>query len=106
MKILILTPWFPRSPQDQHGNFILDSVEALIELGHEVVVLVTTAWKPFAFLNYKNKARTKFNHHFDLYYCHYFSIPRHYCSPVSFWNYKIIVGTALKKIIEKHDIQV
>ena len=35
MKILHLTPWFPHHRHDQSGNFILDSVEALAELGHE-----------------------------------------------------------------------
>ena len=41
MKILVVTPWFPNHPNDQHGNFILDSVEGLIGCNHEVGVIPT-----------------------------------------------------------------
>jgi hypothetical protein len=29
MNILVITPWFPDEPNDQHGNFVLDSIESL-----------------------------------------------------------------------------
>lgn len=41
MNIVCLTPWFPRYRGEKTGNFILDSVEALADLGHSVSVLVT-----------------------------------------------------------------
>ncbi len=46
MNILVLTPWFPDRPNDQQGNFVLDSIEALVAFGHRVHVLVT---RPFKF---------------------------------------------------------
>ena len=46
MRILCLTPWFPSEPQDQCGNYILDSVLALKNLGHEVNILVSRPWRP------------------------------------------------------------
>lgn len=46
MRILCVTPWFPPYPGAQSGNFILDSVQALRELGHGVRVLVAQAWHP------------------------------------------------------------
>ncbi|EKD71486.1 MAG: hypothetical protein ACD_46C00181G0051, partial [uncultured bacterium] len=41
MNILCLTPWFPAHREDQQGNFILDSIESLVELGHNITVLLT-----------------------------------------------------------------
>lgn len=46
MSILCVTPWFPAKRGEQAGNFIFDSVEALVELGHRVSVLVTEPWRP------------------------------------------------------------
>ena len=46
MKILVITPWFPNRPHDQHGNFILDSIEAVQAAGHELHVLVTRPFIP------------------------------------------------------------
>ena len=46
MRILCVTPWFPPQPQVQEGKFILDSVESLRALGHEVRVLVTRPRRP------------------------------------------------------------
>jgi glycosyltransferase involved in cell wall biosynthesis len=47
LNILVLTPWLPDRPNDQHGNFVLDSIESLVSLGHRVHVLVTRPFKPF-----------------------------------------------------------
>ena len=41
MNIVCLTPWFPSDRGQQTGSFILDSVESLVSLGHQVAVLVT-----------------------------------------------------------------
>ena len=46
MRILCVTPWFPASPGEHSGNFILDSVDALAALGNSVKVLVTQPWLP------------------------------------------------------------
>src|SRR3990167_11062034 len=111
MRILYLTPWFPSHPDDQHGNFIFDSVQSLIDMGHEVTLLVTTAWKPkmarFIDKNWKIKKIQieKFPSHINLHSCHYFSIPRHFFCPITFWNYKKIVIFNLRKLISKYHIQ-
>jgi glycosyltransferase involved in cell wall biosynthesis len=47
MRILCLTPWFPAWPGAQSGNFILDSLLALQEQGHELETLVCQPWHPF-----------------------------------------------------------
>jgi glycosyltransferase involved in cell wall biosynthesis len=44
MRILVVTPWFPAEPGDHFGSFVLDSVVALHQLGHQVSVLVTIPW--------------------------------------------------------------
>lgn len=46
MRILCVTPWFPALPGAQSGNFILDSVNALQEMGHSVKVMVAQPWRP------------------------------------------------------------
>jgi teichuronic acid biosynthesis glycosyltransferase TuaC len=46
MRILCLTPWFPAQPGAQSGNFILDSLLALKQQGHEITTLVCQPWHP------------------------------------------------------------
>lgn len=46
VNILVLTPWFPDYPNDQQGNFVLDSIESLCAFGHHVHVLVTRPFVP------------------------------------------------------------
>ncbi|EKD70706.1 MAG: hypothetical protein ACD_46C00431G0002 [uncultured bacterium] len=40
MRILYITPWFPNHTNDMAGSFVLDSINALKEIGHAVIVLV------------------------------------------------------------------
>lgn len=101
MKILCLTPWFPKHREDQIGNFILDSVESLIALGHEVVILVTQPWKPKV-----TKIQNKFVDGFNIYSCHYLSIPRSHMLGVSIWFYRKLVNPLLEKLIKQYNCQV
>ena len=111
MKILCLTPWFPRQRQDQQGNFILDSVEALVDLGHEVVVLVTEPWRPWgAQVINANWQRKKievkqFSGKFKLFTRDYLSIPRSYFCSFSNWSYRKSIHPVLEKIIQQYQCQ-
>lgn len=111
MRILCLTPWFPNHPQDQQGNFIYDSVTALMAQGHDVTVLVTRAWRPTVAgrLNPRWQTAPIQLHHFpeplQLYTCRHFSLPRHYGSMLTFWHYKKITVPLIKQLIKQHHIQ-
>ena len=102
MKILCLTPWFPNHKEDQTGNFILDSVLALVSEGHEVIVLVTRSWKPGA----KKINTNDFSDKLKLYTCRYLSIPRSFMARFSYWCYRKRVNLILEKIIKRHHCQI
>lgn len=96
MKILCLTPWFPSHSNDQQGNYILDSLEAIRALGHEQQVWLITPWKP---------CRTpceKFTAGFDVKTVRYCSLPRHYLRAVSNWLYLKRLIPLLEKEIRKN----
>ena len=105
MRILFLTPWFPAHKHDQMGNFILDSVESLVNLGHTVIILVSESWKPkIAGLFCKDWIKKKvqveeFSDKFNLYFCHYFSIPRAYLNSMSIYSYRKNINPMLKKLV-------
>ncbi len=42
MKILVIASWFPKNANDTNGSFVLEQVELLTQLGHEVTVLHPT----------------------------------------------------------------
>src|SRR3990167_6812992 len=112
MRILCLTPWFPSHREEQHGNFILDSVESLVSLGHELTVLVTRPWRP-AVAKIINRQWTQqkiqveqFSHQFNLYACHYLSIPRSYLAGCSFWFYQRRVTPLLEKLVRQYQCDV
>jgi glycosyltransferase involved in cell wall biosynthesis len=46
LRILCVTPWFPNTSSDGQYNFILHSVNALVDAGHRVRVLITRPWIP------------------------------------------------------------
>ena len=46
MKVLILTPWFPRRPGEQFAEYIYAAALALKHAGTKVRVLVTRPWAP------------------------------------------------------------
>ncbi|HLB43356.1 MAG TPA: glycosyltransferase family 4 protein [Gammaproteobacteria bacterium] len=111
MKILFITPWFPSNRQDQIGNFILDSVEALAHMGHEIVVLVSRSWKPKSAciiskfwinkdINIENLAD---NIHIHI--CQYFSIPRYVLSTISNWSFRKHVGHIAEKLVIQYQCQ-
>lgn len=104
MRIFCLTPWFPVHPHDQHGSYILDSIESLIDLGHEVIVLVSQPWRPKGSgLIQKNWAKVdidiqKFSKKFDLSVCKHISIPRNYFRNLSNWFYRTKLIPEIKKL--------
>src|SRR5579872_2442554 len=111
MKILCLTPWFPGQRQDQAGNFILDSVEALAELGHEISVLVSQPWRPkiAGFIN-KEWMRKETGieldaQKFTLNTCKYLSIPRSFFCSFSLWSYRYFINSILEKYIRQYRCQ-
>jgi glycosyltransferase involved in cell wall biosynthesis len=112
MKILCVTPWFPRHRQDQRGNFILDSVEALQQQGHEVMVLVTEPWRPrIAGLFNKNWRSDKiklqqFTDIDHLHVCRYISIPRSYFSHFSHNSYRKTVNPLLEELARTYHCDV
>ena len=107
-KILFLTPWFPSHREDQTGNYILDSLEALANLGHELTVLVTQPWRPkLAKILSKDWNKppidvTQFSEKFNLKVHHHFSIPRHYFRPISNYAYKYQIGSKLEALARKN----
>lgn len=104
MRILCLTPWFPNHKEGQIGNFILDSIESLRELGHEVVVLVTRPWKSKIA---GEKIRVdQFSHQFKLYACHYFSIPRSRLAWISHGFYRKRVNPLLEKLVQQYNCDI
>jgi teichuronic acid biosynthesis glycosyltransferase TuaC len=111
MRILCLTPWFPSHRQDQQGNYILDSVEALVDLGHEVIVLVTEPWRPRgAHLLNKNWARKKIkvqqiSDKLIFYSRRYLSIPKSHLLSFSNWSYRNRINPVLMKLISQYQCQ-
>lgn len=105
VRVLYLTPWFPRHPQEQSGNFILDSIEAMQGFGHEVKVVITQPWRPrFArYLNpdwrpividteaYPPSLRPKSVYHL--------SIPRNFFRSISNRLYRYTVTPVLRKAV-------
>ncbi len=112
MRILCLTPWFPNHREEQQGNFILDSVESLISLGHELTVLATHPWRP-AIAKRINRQWTQqkiqteqFSPLFNLHTCRYLSIPRSHLTGVSFWFYQKRVIPLLEKLVRQYQCDV
>src|SRR5690606_20205179 len=110
MHILCITPWFPSQRQDQFGNFILDSIESLIEIGHSVTVLVTEPWRP-AFAKYFNKMWKKkridiaqLNVNFTIHSKKYISIPNNYFKYYSHISYKKFIVPAILDILKRNNI--
>ncbi len=88
MNILVLTPWFPDHPNDQQGNFVLDSIEALRALGHRVHVIVTRPIVPHFRSDAKRRGCASIKAEmsqrgFSLACREYLSIPRNYLRCVS-----------------------
>ncbi|HLB41816.1 MAG TPA: glycosyltransferase family 4 protein [Gammaproteobacteria bacterium] len=111
MKILFITPWFPSDRQDQVGNFILDSVEALVHMDHEIVVLVSRSWKPTGagliskfWINRKIHIESLADNIY-IHTCQYFSIPRHFFSAISNGSFRKRVGFVVEKLISQYQCQ-
>lgn len=101
MKILFITPWFPKNKDDYFGRYILDSALALTDLGHEVIILITKPWNPFRYENH-DYSFTKLT----LYFSYYFSFPRAYFHRVSIHCYKAKVTRCLESILHRHSIDI
>lgn len=111
MNILVLTPWFPDHPNDQHGNFVLDSIESLRDLGHQVHVLVTRPFVPNFGSNAKRPgcAAIKpemYRRGFSLECMQNLSIPRNFLRFVSNRLYLIRCKGEVMRVVKDNDIDV
>ena len=102
--MLCVTPWFPAYQEDPAGSYIVDSLRALRNLGHEIDVLVTQPWRP-RFLRRVSR-RTDWTDEFPVHWSHYFSIPRHYFRFVSNCFYKLKVVSLMKRLHKRSPYQV
>ncbi len=110
MKVICLTPWFPVNESDVTGTYILDSINALIDQGCEVEVLITRPWRPrWAGWFHRDWIYKKKDHHFQnkpyIHHCYYLSIPRNIMSILTHWSYRKRVGNKLKKMIKENQCQ-
>jgi glycosyltransferase involved in cell wall biosynthesis len=111
MNILVITPWFPDHPDDQHGNFVLDSVESLCALGHRVHVLVTRPYVPLFWMDSKQRGykainSEMFSRGFSLECQQYLSIPRNHLRRISNWLYLTGCAGATRRAIIENAIDV
>lgn len=111
MNILVLTPWFPDHPNDQQGNFILDSIESLCALGHSVHVLVTRPFVPHFRESVKQRCcsaidREMYQRSFSLACVQYLSIPRNYLRFVSNQLYLLGCAGAVRRALASLHIDV
>lgn len=111
MNILVLTPWFPDHPNDQHGNFVLDSIESLRALGHRVHVLVTRPVVPHFRSDAKRRGCVAIKAEmsqrgFSLACREYLSIPRNYLRFVSNRLYLMGCAGAVRQAIADNAIDV
>lgn len=108
MRILCLTPWFPPHPQAQVGKFILDSVESVRALGHEVKVLVTPPRRPRLAGHLAAEWRSSpidreaFHPALGLEVQEYWSIPRNWLRPLSNHLYQQAVVRVLRRILTEN----
>jgi len=111
MNVLVLTPWFPDHPNDQHGNFVLDSIESLRALGQRVHVLVTRPFVPHFRSDAKRRGSTAIKPEmsqrgFSLICRQYLSIPRNYLRFVSNRLYLMGCAGAVRQAIADNAIDV
>lgn len=107
LSILIVTSAFPEYPGDREGNYVYDSVMALVRQGIDVSVLVTSRYVPRfieSFVGGKpvRIQKTAFSEFSSIDTVRHFSIPRSYLRPVSNIFYDILVGSAIRaKLAQK-----
>lgn len=111
MNILVLTPWFPDYPNDQQGNFVLDSIESLCALGHRVHTLVTRPVVPHFRSDAKRRGCAAIKAEmsqrgFSLACRGYLSIPRNYLRCVSNRLYLMGCAGAVRQAIADNAIDV
>lgn len=111
MNVLVITPWFPDHPNDQHGNFVLDSIDSLCALGHQVHVLVTRPFVPYFLAGAKRRGCAAiqpemFQRSFSLSCRQYLSIPRNYLRMVSNRLYRIGCAGAVRRALADYKIDV
>jgi glycosyltransferase involved in cell wall biosynthesis len=100
MRILCVTPWFPRHEGDKEGNFILHSLDALADAGHEISVLVTRA------IGRGSIGDGHAAHGFPVTTVRHLSIPRNRFRPVSDFLYAARVEPALGSMARRFGPQV
>jgi glycosyltransferase involved in cell wall biosynthesis len=111
VNILVLTPWFPDHPNDQQGNFVLDSIESLCALGHRVHVLVTRPFVPHLRTRAQQRGCAAIKPEmsrrgFSLSCVQYVSIPRNHLRFVSNQLYLTGCAGAVKQAIADNAIDV
>src|SRR3990167_6222068 len=111
MRILLLTPWFPRFKEDPDGSYIFDSLEALLLLGHEVTIVVSQVWRPKLMgLFDREWAKEKLNpadysERFNLHVVQYLSIPRNYLKLFSIYLYRRRLHKTLTQLAQQSRAQ-
>lgn len=109
LTVLCITPWFPKTPEEQSGNFILHSVRALVKGGNRVTVLVTRPWTPGVFgLLHPDWVRPplqmdKFEKSLNIHVVHYPSIPRNYFSEFAGPLFRLGTDRFTKELIDRFE---
>lgn len=111
-KILIVTPWFPNTPEDGRFNFILHSVEALRKAGNQLATLVTRPWTPsiFGFLKAEwrrpRMQRERFDPSLGIRVRHHLSFPRHSFQDAVWELYRNTVAPQMMRMAREISAQV
>lgn len=114
LRVLCVTPWLPNTESDGRYNFILHSLRALQELGHDVTVLLTRPWVPSVLARLSphwahaqampQLAGGEKGLHVEA--ARYLSIPRYILSEYGDGLYDRGVRRQVQSLIDEHDIQV
>lgn len=106
-RILCITPWFPNTPHEQSGNFILHSVESLVKAGNRVKVLVTRPWTPTIFgllhpdWNRPALRTEEFDSSLNIEVVHYPSIPRNYFCEYAGQLFRLGTDITIRRLVRE-----
>jgi len=110
LRVLCITPWFPQHREDQMGNFIFDSVEALSQHNCKVFTAVTHSIKSSNLIEALFKNHDFSPSHFlpalEVKNIYYWSIPRNYIRHLSNIFYRKRVKNRLVKFVVKNHIDI
>jgi len=110
LRVLCITPWFPQHREDQMGNFIFDSVEALSKQDCKVFTAVTHSIKSSnvfeALLKKHDFSLCQFLPKVEVKNIYYWSIPRNYIRHLSNILYRKTVKDRLVKFVKQYKIDI